>query len=167
MASNVFKIFLFWFDLVTYFLTPHDPVSKVTQILWRTSFWANLKIIGLKMWPQEYSIVFSLTWSGDLLFDPTWPSFELVGEIVEDIILSKFEVDQAENVASRVLQGFSMIWSCDLLFDQTWPSFKLDRDFVKDIILGKFDVGWAENVTTRVFTRFDLVTYFLTLNDLV
>ena len=81
------------FNLVPYFLIPHDPVLNLTKVLSRTSFWAILKLIGLKMWPLECSQGFSMTWSCDLLFDPTRPSFELDRDFVKDIILSKFEVD--------------------------------------------------------------------------
>ena len=41
--------------LVTYFLTPHDPVSNLTDILSRTSLWESLKLIRLKTWPVECS----------------------------------------------------------------------------------------------------------------
>ena len=34
---------------------PHDPVSNLTEIWSRTSFWASLKLIRLKMWPVEAS----------------------------------------------------------------------------------------------------------------
>ena len=40
------------FDLMTYFLTPHDPISNLTDILSRTSLWESLKL-RLKTWPVE------------------------------------------------------------------------------------------------------------------
>ena len=50
---SVHKVFL-WFDLLTLFLTPHDPYSNLTKILSRWSFWASL-IIGPKLWHLECS----------------------------------------------------------------------------------------------------------------
>ena len=37
------------------FLSPHDPVSNLTDILSRTSLWESLKLIRLKTWPVECS----------------------------------------------------------------------------------------------------------------
>jgi len=68
-----------------------------TKILSRSPFWPSLKLIG----PLECSKAFSMIRTGDLLFDPTWPSFETDQDFVKDIILTKFEVDWAENVASE------------------------------------------------------------------
>ena len=54
-----------------------------------------------------------MIWSGDILSDPTWPSFELDRDFVKDITMSKFEVDSAENVASKsvymVFLGFDLV----------------------------------------------------------
>ena len=72
-----FTSFFKWFDLVTYFLIPHDPVSNLSEILSRTSFWACLKLFGLKMWPLECLQGFSIIWSGHLLFDPKDPVLNL------------------------------------------------------------------------------------------
>ena len=44
-----------------------------------------------------------MTWPTDLLFDLTWPIFELDLDIVKMIILSKFDDDLTKTVASRVL----------------------------------------------------------------
>ena len=149
-------------DLVTYFLIPHDPVLTLSEILSRTSFWASLKLFGLKMWPLKCPQGFSIIWSCDLLFDPTWPSFELDQDIVKMIILSKSDEDWTNTVASIACsQGFSMICPTDLVFDLTWPIFKLDRDIVKVIILSKFDKDWTRTVASsvhKVFLWFDLLT---------
>ena len=69
-----------------------------------------------KMWPLECSQGFSMIWPTDLVFDPTWPIFELDRDIVKTIILSKFDDDWAKTVASRVFARFSH----DLTH---WPSF--------------------------------------------
>ena len=45
-------------------------------------------------------------WSGDLVFDPTYP-FILDLEIIKTIILSKIHDDCFKKVAARVLSRFS------------------------------------------------------------
>ena len=110
------KLFL-WFDLVTYFLTSHDPISSSwLKILSRTTFWPSFKLIWLKMWPLEWTQAFSMIWPSDLLFDLTWPNFKLDRDFVRNNILTKFQVDSAKNVASRVNTSF--------FYDLTkWPTF--------------------------------------------
>ena len=58
------------------------------------------------MWPLECTQAFSMIWPGELLFDPMWPNFELDRDFVKNNILIKFQVDWAENVASRVNTSF-------------------------------------------------------------
>jgi len=41
-------------------------------------------------------------WPGDLVFDPTWPIFELGLDIVKTNILTKFDQNWVANVASSV-----------------------------------------------------------------
>jgi len=45
---------------------------------------------------------FSKIWPGDLVFDPTWPIFEIGLDIVKKYILTKFHQNKVANVASRV-----------------------------------------------------------------
>ena len=108
-----------WFDLVTYILTSHGP-------------WASFQLFGLKMWHLECSQDFSIILSGDLLFDPTWPIFELDRDIEKMIILSKFDEDWTKTVASRVLTRFfydltywPSFWT-DITHIQTWPRYCQD-----------------------------------------
>ena len=41
---------------------------------------------------------FSKIWPSDLVFDPTWPIFELVQDFIKTNILTKFHDYQTENV---------------------------------------------------------------------
>ena len=45
------------------------------------------------MWPVSSSQAFSMIWPTDLVYDMTWPIFELDLDIVKMIILSKFDED--------------------------------------------------------------------------
>ena len=57
--------------------------------------------IRLKMWPLERTQGFPKIWPGDLVFDPTWPIFELVRDIIQTNILTNFHEYPTENVASK------------------------------------------------------------------
>ena len=104
---------------------------------------------------QHFLSVFSMIWPTDLVFDPTWPIFELDRDIVKMIILMMIGPKLWTLECS---QGFSMIWPTDLVSDPTWPIFELDRDIVKMIILSIFDEDWTKTVASRVFTRFFLLS---------
>ena len=149
VASRVFSM-CFWFDLLTLFLTQHDPYSNLTEILSSWLFWASLMMIVPKLWPLEFSQGFSMIWPTDLVFDPTWPIFDLFRDIVKMIILRKLDEDGTKTVECS--QGFSMIWSTDLVFDPGRPIFEPERDIMKMIILSKFDDEWLKTVASRVFT---------------
>ena len=43
LQSLVFSQFFLNFDIVTYFLNPHDPLLNLAQILKRQTFWPSLK----------------------------------------------------------------------------------------------------------------------------
>ena len=58
------------------------------------------------MWSLECKQDFPKIWSGDLVFDPTWPIFEPSLDIVETNILTKFHQNQVGNVASSVNKNF-------------------------------------------------------------
>ena len=57
-------------------------------------------IIGLKIWPLEFTQGFSNIWPGDIVFDLTWPIFKFVRDFIKTNILIKFHDYQTENVAS-------------------------------------------------------------------
>ena len=102
---SVQKVFL-RFDLVTYFLTPHDPISILIQILSRQTFWPCFTSIWLKMWPLQHTQGFSKIWPSDLVFDPTWPNFTLVRDFIKTNIQTNFHKYLTENVASRAYTRF-------------------------------------------------------------
>ena len=61
----------------------------------------------------------------DIVFDPTWPIFKILRNVIKTNILTKFYDYQTENVASRAYTRFFLrIWPSDLVFDPTWPIFK-------------------------------------------
>ena len=79
-----------------------------------------------------------LIWPGDLVFDPTWPCFELDLKIIKTNILSKIHDDCFKNVTARVLTRFSTDlarWpSSWLQVTQfwTWPRNHKDKHFEQD-----------------------------------
>ena len=76
---SVHKVFQ-WFDLLIYFLTQHDPYSKLIQILSWWSFWARLSMIGPKLWPLVftrffYDLTYWPTFRPDMTHMQTWPRY--------------------------------------------------------------------------------------------
>ena len=63
-------------------------------------------IFRMKMWPLGRNQGFSKIWPSDLIFDPTWPNFELVRVFLKENILTKFHDNQTENVASWAYTRF-------------------------------------------------------------
>ena len=115
--QSVDKVFL-WFDLLTLFLTRHDPCSNLSEILSRWSFWARLMMIGPKLWPLECSEGFFHDLTYWPSFDPTSPILELDWDMVKMIILGKFDDDWTKTVASRVFRRFFYELTYWLCF---WP----------------------------------------------
>ena len=116
VTSGVFTRFFYDLTYWPSFLTRHDPYSNITEILSRWSFWTSLMKIGPKLRPLEGSQGFSMICSTDLVFDPTFPIFELDRDIVKMIILTQFHEDWTKTVASRVFTRLSY----DLTY---WPRF--------------------------------------------
>ena len=93
-------------------------------------------------------------WPGDLVFDPTWPIFELDLRIIKTNILSKIHDDCFKNVTARVLTRFSVDlarWPCfwtQVTQFRTWPKIRRDKHCEHDECL--------KNVTARVSTRLSL-----------
>ena len=63
-------------------------------------------IIALKMWPLLRTQVFSNIQICDLVFDLTWPIFELIRDFIKTNILTKFHDYHTENVASSAYTRF-------------------------------------------------------------
>ena len=130
MASRAYtRFFYIKFDLV---FDPTWPISHLSKISARQTFWPNFMIIRLKMWPLESTPGFHTIWPSDLVFDPTWPNFEL----------KMWPLERT--------QGFSKIW---LNFWPNIPNFKLVPDFIKTNILTKFHDYGTEYVAFRAYTR--------------
>jgi hypothetical protein len=115
------------------------------------------------MWPLQCKQGFPLTWTIDLVFDPTclrfeldltWPRFKLELGIIKTSILTKLYEETFINVTSRMLTSFPLIWPGDLVFDPTWPIFELELGIIKTRILTKFQKDTVINVTSRVLTSF-------------
>ena len=98
----------------------------------------------------------------NLVFDPTWPIFELNLDLTRINILTKFQEFWIKIVHSRVYTRFSKTWTSDLVFDPTWPSFNPDQDFMRINILTKFHEIWIKTVPSirvqKVFLSFELAT---------
>ena len=97
---------------------------------------------------------FFLLSSSDLDFDPTWPSFTLLWNIIWTNVLAMFHENWARNVTSTVFTSFFLLWSSDLDFDPTWPSLTLYWDIVGTNVLAMFHEDWTINKVSRVFTTF-------------
>ena len=123
------------------------------EILSRQTCWPSFMIIRLKMWLLELTQGFTRIWSGDLVFDPTWPIFELVRNFIKMNILTKFH-EKTEMWPLQHIQGFSKIWPSDLVFDPTLPIFELVWYFIKTYNLKKFPDNRIENVASGAYTRF-------------
>ena len=116
---------------------------------------------GSKLCSLECTQGFSKIWPSDLVFDPTWPNFELDLDIMISNIMIKFHELKSKLCPLECTQGFFKIWPSDLVFDPTWPSFKLDLDIMMINILTNFHVliiKTALKSLHKVFLRFDLVT---------
>ena len=125
----------------THFRYHQDKHLTIFQEYWteNVALWAYIR--SSKIWP------------GDLVFDPTWPSFKLMWDIFEANILIKFHEYLTENVACRANTTFFFFFffsSRDLVFYPTWPTFKLIQDIIKANILTMFHEYRTENVASRV-----------------
>ena len=124
VASGVFTKFFYDLTYWPCFLTQHHPYSNITEILSRWSFCLSLMKIGPKLWHLKWSQGFSMIWPIDLVFDQTWPIFELDRDIVKMIIPSTFDEDWTKTVASIVFTRFFH----DLTY---WPCFWPDMTHVR------------------------------------
>ena len=96
-------------------------------------------------------------WPGDLVFDPTWPSFKPDLEISKTNILSKIHDDCFKNVTARVLTRFSADLARWPSFDPKWPSFELDLELIKTNILSKFMMIASKLWPLECFQGFPLI----------
>ena len=107
--------------------------------------------VRLKMWHLERTQGFLKIWPSDLVFNPTWPIFELK-ILSRQTFWPSFMIIGLKMWPLECTQGFSKIWLGDLVFDLTWSILKLVRDFIKTNILTKFHDNRTENVASRAYT---------------
>ncbi|KAH3698256.1 hypothetical protein DPMN_085775 [Dreissena polymorpha] len=98
-------------------------------------------------------------WGGHV-FQPTGIIFQLVQDIIEINLLTKFHEDQTINVASRVLTRFyySHIRKNapplgSHVFQANVTIFELIQDIIETNLLTKFHADWTINVASRELTR--------------
>jgi hypothetical protein len=108
VASSVFTnqcLHFALFDQVTYFLTPPDQASNLTESSSIQSFWQSFMKIVWKNWPLECSqgnvdILHHLTW---------WPTFWShliqirVREIINTIVLTMFHEDWIKMIINTIV----------------------------------------------------------------
>ena len=108
------------------------------------------------MWPLEFSQCFPLIWPCDLVFDPTWPSFNRDPDFIERNLLTEIDENLVKTVTSTVFTRFSFNLTLWPSFRPTWSSFERDPELIETNILTKLDKNRVKTVTYRVFTRFSI-----------
>ncbi|KAH3891387.1 hypothetical protein DPMN_015486 [Dreissena polymorpha] len=119
------------------------------------------------MWPLEKNA----PPLGSHVFQANVTIFELIQDIIETNLLTKFHEDWTMNVATRVLKRLFFfnirLFTCfhyihiektapppgGHVFSPMWTIFELVRDINETNDLTKFHDDWAKIVTSRVFTR--------------
>ena len=96
------------FDLVTFFLTPYDPISNLSDSLSRLTFWSSLWTFG-QIIVTSGMFFQDLTLKSDLLFDPTWLIIKIGQDYVKTNILRKFEEEWVKSVVSSMLTSFFQV----------------------------------------------------------
>ncbi|KAH3843696.1 hypothetical protein DPMN_117224 [Dreissena polymorpha] len=91
--------------------------------------------------------------SGGHVFSPIWTIFELVQDINETNVLTKFHDDWAKIVTSRVFTRITAPTPSGHVFQWTETIFELNQHIIKTNILTKLHEDLASNVTSTVFTR--------------
>ncbi|KAH3747794.1 hypothetical protein DPMN_182226 [Dreissena polymorpha] len=99
------------------------------------------------MWPLEKNA----PPLGSHVFQAKVTIFELIQDISETNLLSKFHEDRTINVASRVKNAPPL--GCHV-FQANVTIFELIQDIIKTNLLTIFHQDWTINVASRVLTRF-------------
>ena len=88
----------FWYQVTQFSTRPRNQEDEhFEQYLW----WLFKKC---DLWSVNSCL---LIWSGDLVFDTMWPSFETDQEMIKTNFLSKIHGSCLKNVTTRVLTKFS------------------------------------------------------------
>ena len=61
----------------------------------------------------------------DLIYDPRWPKFKLMGVSSRQTFWSISKSTEQEMWPLECPQGISLIWPSGLVYDPRWPKFKL------------------------------------------
>ncbi|KAH3895256.1 hypothetical protein DPMN_019417 [Dreissena polymorpha] len=93
---------------------------------------------------------------GGHVFSPIWTIFELIQDINETNVSTKFHDDWAKIVTFRVFTRNTAPPPGGHVFQQTRTIFKLNQHIIKTNILTKYHEDRASNVTSTVFTNFEL-----------
>ncbi|KAH3798030.1 hypothetical protein DPMN_151620 [Dreissena polymorpha] len=93
---------------------------------------------------------------GGHVFSPIWTIFELIQDINETNVLTKFHDDWAKIVTFRVFTRNTAPPPGGHVFQRTRTIFKLNQHIIKTNILTKLHEDRASNVTSTVFTNFEL-----------
>ncbi|KAH3741988.1 hypothetical protein DPMN_048718 [Dreissena polymorpha] len=93
---------------------------------------------------------------GGHAFSLIWTIFELLREINETNVLTKFHDVWAKIVTSRVFTRNTAPPPGGHVFQWTETIFELNQHIIKTNILTKLHEDWASNVTSTVFTSFKL-----------
>ncbi|KAH3873635.1 hypothetical protein DPMN_036872 [Dreissena polymorpha] len=88
---------------------------------------------------------------GGHVFSQIWTIFELVRDINETSVLTKFHDDWAKIVTSRVFTRNTAPPPGGHVFQRTITIFELNQHIIKTNILTKLLEDWASNVTSTVF----------------
>ncbi|KAH3776567.1 hypothetical protein DPMN_177996 [Dreissena polymorpha] len=94
---------------------------------------------------------------GSNVFSPIWTIFELIRDINETNVLTKFNDDWTKIVTSRVFTRNTAPPPGGHVFKQTRTIFELNQHIIKTNILTKLHEDWASNVTstTNLLTKFN------------
>ncbi|KAH3788863.1 hypothetical protein DPMN_167026 [Dreissena polymorpha] len=91
---------------------------------------------------------------GGHVFSPIWTILELIRDIHETNVLTKFHDDWTKIVTSRVFTRNTSPPPGGHVFQRSGTIFELNQHIIKTNILTKLHEDWASNVTYTVFTRF-------------
>ncbi|KAH3867864.1 hypothetical protein DPMN_031001 [Dreissena polymorpha] len=90
---------------------------------------------------------------GSHVFQANVTIFELIQDIIETNLLTKFHEDWKINVASRVLTRKNAPPLGSHVFQANLTIFELIQDIIQTNILTNFHEDWTINVASRVLTR--------------
>ena len=76
-------------------------------MLWMSSLPASMKKIQSKMKALQWSQHYTARTANSAVLGPIWPNFELVQDVMDVLVTSKYEEDPIKNEGARVDTTFS------------------------------------------------------------